>query len=85
MLAKEQFFKKANYFTLDKIFNYRYASVEYHQSGAHNFDPRSVDQRQSYSEMEISEIARNLREVHISPDYIFLLAVLSLYCIFVLI
>ncbi|XP_062580916.1 uncharacterized protein LOC134242809 [Saccostrea cucullata] len=49
-----------------KILKARYASVDYHQSAAHSFDPRSVDQRQTYTEMEISEIAKNLREI--SPN-----------------
>ena len=49
----------------DINFNFRYTNVDYHQSDAHSFDPRSVDQRQNHSEMEISEIAKSLREVPI--------------------
>ncbi|XP_062596797.1 uncharacterized protein LOC134258287 [Saccostrea cucullata] len=49
-----------------KIMKARYTGVEYNQSDAHNFDPRSVDQRQNYSEMEITKIARSLREI--SPN-----------------
>lgn len=58
------------------------AGVEYPQSDAHKFDPRSVDQREGSSWMEISEKARSLREVPISYNYIFTSVVFSPCCIF---
>ena len=42
---------------------YNNAVEDYQQSGAHSFDPRSLNHRQEYSEAEIADIAGSFRKI----------------------